>query len=83
MDESHNSNVIPRNRCLLLWKSTVDNDGDGKIDEDPWGDADGDGHVDDDGDCRALEAKYQDSNGDGKPCNPGDFGVDEDFMKLN
>ena len=82
MDESHNSNVIPRNRCLLLWKRPVDNDGDGKIDEDPWGDADGDGHVDDDGDCRALEAKYQDSNGDGKPCNPGDFGVDEDFSEV-
>ena len=63
-------------------KGPVDNDGDGKIDEDPWGDADGDGHVDDDGDCRALEAKYQDSNGDGKPCNPGDFGVDEDFSEV-
>ena len=60
----------------------VDNDGDGKFDEDPWGDADGDGQVDDDGDCLALEAQYQDSNGDGKPCNPGDFGVDEDFSEV-
>ena len=33
-------------------------------------------------DCRALEEKYQDSNGDGKPCNPGDFGVDEDFSEV-
>ncbi len=60
----------------------VDNDGDGQFDEDPFGDADGDGHVDDDGDCLALEAQYQDSNGDGKPCNPGDFGVDEDFSEV-
>ena len=30
----------------------------------------------------ALEEKYQDSNGDGKPCNPGDFGVDEDFSEV-
>ena len=28
----------------------VDNDGDGKFDEDPWGDADGDGQVDEEGD---------------------------------
>ena len=60
----------------------VDNDGDGLIDEDPWGDADGDGQVDDDGDCLALEPEWQDSNGDGKPCNPGDFGVDEDFSEV-
>lgn len=60
----------------------VDNDGDGLIDEDPWGDADGDGQVDDDGDCLALDPKWQDSNGDGKPCNPGDFGVDEDFSEV-
>ena len=60
----------------------VDNDGDGLLDEDPWGDADGDGQVDDDGDCLALEPQYQDSNGDGKPCNPGDFGVDEDFSEV-
>lgn len=60
----------------------VDNDGDGAIDEDPWGDADGDGQVDDDGDCLALDPAYQDSNGDGKACNPGDFGVDEDFSEV-
>lgn len=60
----------------------TDNDGDGLIDEDPWGDADGDGHVDDDGDCLALAPEWQDSNGDGKPCNPGDFGVDEDFSEV-
>ncbi len=60
----------------------VDNDGDGLIDEDPWGDADGDGQVDDDGDCLALDPAIQDSNGDGKACNPGDFGVDEDFSEV-
>ena len=60
----------------------VDNDGDGLIDEDPWGDADGDGQVDDDGDCLSLDPAWQDSNGDGKPCNPGDFGVDEDFSEV-
>ena len=60
----------------------VDNDGDGKLDEDPWGDADGDGQVDDDGDCLSLAPEYQDSNGDGKACNPGDFGVDEDFSEV-
>ena len=63
-------------------KGPVDNDGDGKIDEDPWGDADGDGQVDDDGDCLSLDPAYQDSNGDGKACNPGDFGVDEDFSEV-
>jgi len=63
-------------------KEPTDNDGDGLTDEDPWGDADGDGQVDDDGDCLALAPKYQDSNGDGKPCNPGDFGVDEDFSEV-
>jgi hypothetical protein len=60
----------------------VDNDGDGKFDEDPWGDADGDGQVDDDGDCLSLDPAWQDSNNDGKPCNPGDFGVDEDFSEV-
>ena len=40
-------------------KGPVDNDGDGKINEDPWGDADGDGQVDDDGDCLALDPAYQ------------------------
>ena len=60
----------------------VDNDGDGRLDEDPWGDADGDGLVDDDGDCLALAPEYQDSNGDGKACNPGDFGVDEDWSEV-
>ena len=42
-----------------------DNDGDGRADEDPWGDADGDGILDDDGDCLALSPDLQDSNGDG------------------
>jgi hypothetical protein len=63
-------------------KGPIDNDGDGLFDEDPWGDADGDGIVDDDGDCLALPVEYQDSNGDGKPCNPGDLGVDEDFSEV-
>ncbi|MEE3083651.1 MAG: M14 family zinc carboxypeptidase [Candidatus Thermoplasmatota archaeon] len=65
-----------------------DNDGDGLIDEsdegideDPWGDADGDGQLDDDGDCLHLAPSYQDSNGDGIPCGPGDLGVDEDFSE--
>jgi hypothetical protein len=31
-----------------------DNDGDGLVDEDPWGDANNDGILDDDGDCLAL-----------------------------
>ena len=63
-------------------KGPIDNDGDGLVDEDPWGDADGDGEVDDDGDCLSLAPEWQDSNGDGKPCNPGDFGVDEDFSEV-
>ena len=58
-----------------------DNDGDGRADEDPWGDADGDGILDDDGDCLALSPDLQDSNGDGTPCNPGDLGVDEDYSE--
>tara|TARA_B100001093_G_scaffold434270_1_gene431671 strand:- start:2290 stop:4476 length:2187 start_codon:yes stop_codon:yes gene_type:complete len=58
-----------------------DNDGDGLIDEDPWGDEDGDGILDDDGDCLALDASFQDSNGDGTPCGPGDLGVDEDYSE--
>ncbi len=58
-----------------------DNDGDGKIDEDPWGDADGDGALDDDGDCLGLDASFQDSNGDGNPCSAGDLGVDEDYSE--
>ena len=58
-----------------------DNDGDGQVDEDPWGDADGDGVLDDDGDCLALDASYQDSNGDGTPCGAGDLGVDEDYSE--
>lgn len=58
-----------------------DNDGDGRVDEDPWGDADGDGILDDDGDCLALSPDLQDSNGDGTPCNPGDLGVDEDYSE--
>ena len=58
-----------------------DNDGDGEIDEDPWGDANGDGALDDDGDCLGLDATFQDSNGDGTPCGPGDLGVDEDYSE--
>ena len=58
-----------------------DNDGDGQVDEDPWGDADGDGILDDDGDCLSLDASYQDSNGDGTPCGAGDLGVDEDYSE--
>ena len=58
-----------------------DNDGDGEIDEDPWGDANGDGALDDDGDCLGLDASFQDSNGDGTPCGPGDLGVDEDYSE--
>lgn len=57
----------------------IDNDGDGLYDEDPWGDADGDGILDDDGDCLMLNSTNQDSNGDGIACGPGDLGVDEDF----
>ena len=59
----------------------MDNDGDGLVDEDPWGDSNGDGILDDDGDCLSLAAEYQDSNGDGNPCGPGDLGVDEDFSE--
>ena len=59
----------------------IDNDGDGLIDEDPWGDANGDGQLDDDGDCLSLAASFQDSNGDGEACGPGDLGVDEDFSE--
>ena len=58
-----------------------DNDGDGKVDEDPWGDADGDGIIDDDGDCLSLVNESRDSNGDGTDCGPGDLGVDEDFSE--
>lgn len=58
-----------------------DNDGDGEIDEDPWGDANGDGVLDDDGDCLGLDSSFQDSNGDGTPCGPGDLGVDEDYSE--
>ena len=58
-----------------------DNDGDGLIDEDPWGDANNDGALDDDGDCSSLASQYQDSNGDGNPCGPGDLGVDEDYSE--
>ena len=60
-------------------KDGIDNDGDGDYDEDPWGDADGDGVLDDDGDCLMLNSTNQDSNGDGIACGPGDLGVDEDF----
>lgn len=59
----------------------IDNDGDGQIDEDPFGDMDGDGNLDDDGDCLSLESSFQDSNGDGEICGPGDLGVDEDFSE--
>ncbi len=58
-----------------------DNDGDGLVDEDPWGDDNQDGILDDDGDCLALAPEYQDSNGDGNPCGPGDLGVDEDYSE--
>ena len=59
----------------------IDNDGDGLIDEDPFGDMDGDGIIDDDGDCLSLDTSFQDSNGDGELCGPGDLGVDEDFSE--
>lgn len=58
-----------------------DNDGDGLIDEDTWGDSNGDGLLDDDGDCLALASEHQDSNGDGVNCGPGDHGVDEDYSE--
>ena len=58
-----------------------DNDGDGLVDEDPWGDDNNDGILDDDGDCLALASEFQDSNGDGNPCGPGDLGVDEDYSE--
>ncbi len=58
-----------------------DNDGDGEVDEDPWGDANGDGILDDDGDCLGLDPSFQDSNGDGTPCGAGDLGVDEDYSE--
>ncbi len=58
-----------------------DNDGDGLVDEDPWGDADGDGILDDDGDCLRLDPSIQDSDGDGIACGPGDLGVDEDHSE--
>jgi len=57
----------------------IDNDGDGEVDEDTWGDSNGDGQLDDDGDCLSLDPSFQDSNGDGELCGPGDLGVDEDF----
>jgi hypothetical protein len=68
----------------LVWAYNnigYDNDGDGLVDEDPWGDADGDGIIDDDGDCLRLDPSMQDSDGDGTPCGPGDLGVDEDFSE--
>ena len=58
-----------------------DNDGDGFVDEDTWGDSNGDGQLDDDGDCLGLAAEFQDSNGDGTNCGPGDHGVDEDYSE--
>ena len=58
-----------------------DNDGDGLVDEDPWGDANNDGIPDDDGDCLSLDSEFQDSNKDGNPCGPGDLGVDEDYSE--
>lgn len=68
----------------LIWSYNnigYDNDGDGEVDEDPWGDANGDGILDDDGDCLSLDPAFQDSDGDGTPCGPGDLGVDEDFSE--
>ena len=53
----------------------IDNDGDGRIDEDGW-----DG-IDNDGDCLSLNSSNQDYNGDGINCGPGDLGVDEDFSE--
>ena len=58
-----------------------DNDGDGLVDEDPWGDENNDGILDDDGDCLSLKSSEQDSNGDGTACGPGDHGVDEDYSE--
>ena len=58
-----------------------DNDGDGLVDEDPWGDANNDGILDDDGDCLSLDSAEQDSNQDGTACGPGDHGVDEDYSE--
>ena len=58
-----------------------DNDGDGLVDEDTWGDSNGDGQLVDDGDCLGLAAEFQDSNGDGTNCGPGDHGVDEDYSE--
>lgn len=49
-------------------QDTIDNDGDGRVDEDP---QDG---VDNDGDC----VPGTDTDGDGKACDPGDVGVNED-----
>ena len=63
-------------------KVAIDNDGDGRTDEDTWGDSNGDGQLDDDGDCLALLTEFQDSNGDGVNCGPGDRGVDEDFSEV-
>lgn len=68
----------------LIWSYDnigYDNDGDGMVDEDPWGDSNGDGILDDDGDCLALDEAVQDSDGDGIKCGPGDLGVDEDFSE--
>ena len=69
------------NEGLIRFSVGIDNDGDGLVDEDPWGDSNGDGILDDDGDCLSLAAEHQDSNGDGNPCGPGDLGVDEDFSE--
>ncbi|MBL7500168.1 hypothetical protein I6A81_28765 [Frankia sp. CN7] len=46
----------------------IDDDGDGRTDEDPWNDVD----EPDDNDCAG------DTDGDGDPCDRGDLGVDED-----
>jgi hypothetical protein len=69
----------------------LDNDGDGKIDEDPINgqDDDNDGIIDEDdgdinygidndGDCWAQSGSLWDTNGDGNPCSTGDNLVDED-----
>ena len=56
-------------------QSRVDNDGDGRIDEDAM-----DG-LDNDGDCYMLAEEHQDSNGDGEKCGPADRGVDEDWSE--
>ena len=81
MDVVRSSNDVLEMLAHYYGMVGIDNDGDGLVDEDPWGDANNDGILDDDGDCLSLASEYQDSNGDGNPCGPGDLGVDEDFSE--